>query len=990
MITLKRHKLHLRIITSFLLVSFLSISIFPPSITAQVIPALPGLPAVGSMLNISAGFRPAVLQGIIVNPKDPFQLDFIVDTGDSKLSGAELEAEVSKLVKYFLAALTTPEEEMWVNLSPYEGDRIVPDSFGVTEMGRDLLAQDYLLKQLTASLMYPDDKTGDKFWRNVYQKANQQFGTTQLPFNTFNKVWILPKSAYVFEQNNKALLLDSQLKVMLEQDYVSLRENLSDAKFGMTNQSADETQEINTMTSALVRELLIPEIEKEVNGGENFVNLRQIYASMILAHWYKKRLKNSVLAQVYADQNKVVGVDIDDKTIKDKIYAQYIEAFKKGVYNYIKEEVDPVTQELTPRKYYSGGFGTGINKATGAGGLGEVVQTGSSPMQIPAEFKSKLNPVSSSTVVASTQITAIPESSNPVQTTETTVAVPSLETVLWRIVQLEKLIGISISGDASVSIGPVNVFDSKDNKFQILKDVLRQAKYLSPKRTITVYFQNEKGFYYPTGKVRIELKLGKLQEAQNAKFFDWLPSIREKVLKESATSQVFGLIQGGETVLQIDLPVASSPIDSDSLENSSPRGMIADIENGVEANDRSRLNKLVQLAQNPSVEVQAALVRAFEHFGGAESIQGLIDILTGKQSDTRVRMLAARALGEIAPKDRDAERVLLNTLETESWTELRWAIIVALGKIGQEDSIKTLDTLKDSDKDPDNRAQINKSIDSIRARLSSASSPIDENEPPSDFLLGADIKIKRPDQLNTDLQKQLQQQELSGFSATFVATRDDKIIGSIHHRVMLGDSEDTALIQVDDVWVKNENERSRIMRMFWDSIKSEAGLYEINQVVISNVRNNAQGQLWYELLKPSMSNGVSARFTTKEFDGRLTLTAELNNANNNSDKTASSPVNNKETSVQPPGGIDFNPRWLEMEIRRDGNGVPLPIESQPIEQFRMQIQGVIPVIINITPVTNLPMLLGIATPDLPKQQTETDLTRGLYTRDPQDLLVSRN
>src|SRR5262249_22698027 len=40
------------------------------------------------------------------------------------------------------------------------------------------------------------------------------------------------------------------------------------------------------------------------------------------------------------------------------IYQQYLKAFKKGVYNYIKEEPDAVTGQMVPRKYFSGGFST--------------------------------------------------------------------------------------------------------------------------------------------------------------------------------------------------------------------------------------------------------------------------------------------------------------------------------------------------------------------------------------------------------------------------------------------------------------------------------------------------------------------------------------------------------------------------------------------------------------------------------------------------------
>jgi len=52
---------------------------------------------------------------------------------------------------------------MIINLSPYEKDRMIPTSLGETAMGRDLLAQDYLLKQLTASLIYPQKALGKEF-----------------------------------------------------------------------------------------------------------------------------------------------------------------------------------------------------------------------------------------------------------------------------------------------------------------------------------------------------------------------------------------------------------------------------------------------------------------------------------------------------------------------------------------------------------------------------------------------------------------------------------------------------------------------------------------------------------------------------------------------------------------------------------------------------------------------------------------------------------
>src|SRR5450631_3669467 len=92
-------------------------------------------------------------------------------------------------------------------------------------MGRDLLEQDYILKQITASLIYPEKKLGKVFWDKVYSKAKQMYGTTQVPVNTFNKVWILADRAQVFEHNQTAFVVDSHLKVMLEEDYLALQKH---------------------------------------------------------------------------------------------------------------------------------------------------------------------------------------------------------------------------------------------------------------------------------------------------------------------------------------------------------------------------------------------------------------------------------------------------------------------------------------------------------------------------------------------------------------------------------------------------------------------------------------------------------------------------------------------------------------------------------------------------------------------------------------------
>ena len=211
------------------------------------------LPAPGVMVHLSPEFTPPILKGIKIHPDNPFRFDFILDKGDSQLSNDALKDESRKLIKYFFASLTIPEKDLWVNLSPYEKDRIIPRSFGLTAMGRDLLAADYMLKQITASLIYPESEVGKKFWQRVYEEAYKKYGTTNIPVNTFNKVWIVPEKAVVYEnvRAETAYVVASRLKVMLEQDYLSLEKH-----------AAISSSDISSLGSTIVREIVIPRTDQ--------------------------------------------------------------------------------------------------------------------------------------------------------------------------------------------------------------------------------------------------------------------------------------------------------------------------------------------------------------------------------------------------------------------------------------------------------------------------------------------------------------------------------------------------------------------------------------------------------------------------------------------------------------------------------------------------------------------------------------------------------
>ncbi|MBF0522744.1 MAG: nucleoside monophosphate kinase [Candidatus Omnitrophica bacterium] len=335
-----------RTLSALILITFITTVIMPPGYAQSVT-----LPTPGVMVNPSVAYVPALLRGMTLHKDNPFQFDFIVDNGQSGLQGEALKKESQRLVKYFLASMTVPQNDLWVNLSPAEKNRIVPDALGKTELGQDLLAQDYILKQLTATLMYPEAELGKKFWDRIYKEAKEKYGVTDIPTDTFNKVWILPESATIYENGATVYVVDAKLKVMLDQDYQAISKTV-----GAGSPRPDDDGRGNRAPTKIIKEVILPAIEKEVNTGKNFAPLRQIYHSLILAKWYKEKVRNSILSSAYINQNKVSGIDENNPKAKEEIYAQYMEAYKKGVYNYMKEEYDPKTQQITPKKYFSGGF----------------------------------------------------------------------------------------------------------------------------------------------------------------------------------------------------------------------------------------------------------------------------------------------------------------------------------------------------------------------------------------------------------------------------------------------------------------------------------------------------------------------------------------------------------------------------------------------------------------------------------------------------------
>jgi TIR domain len=251
------------------------------------------------------------LKGIKIDESNLFHFDFILDSAGFEKQPSVTESK--KCVQQFISSLLISEDNFWVNLSAYESNRMIPAVLGGTEMGRNLLEFDCVLKQFASSLLHPDTQTGQRFWQAYFKRLNESGGDPNQAIRAFNKVWIVPERLVVYHKppgepvpeafkNRKfgsfsdehaiAYICESKLKVNSEWDLMAYNSN-GIIEPGITDSIYMETFD----------ETIVPIIYSEVNSGGRFARFRQIYHSLGLATFIRKTYGDSQQLRDYVSSN---------------------------------------------------------------------------------------------------------------------------------------------------------------------------------------------------------------------------------------------------------------------------------------------------------------------------------------------------------------------------------------------------------------------------------------------------------------------------------------------------------------------------------------------------------------------------------------------------------------------------------------------------------------------------------------------------------------
>ncbi len=325
-------------------------------------------------------FRPLHLRYLSYdNLQNNFKL--FLDKGDLRQPDSkQLEGTTDYLLNYFLVGVSLPNESFWVNLRPDSPNNVIDNYLAKTDVGKILLEADLQLKKDTALATSPSTPEGKEYWNRLYKRAGELFGPGNVTIPTLTRPWIVPGDIVISETETNAYIYKATLKVMLEQDYLK---GSSVYKF-----DDERMKTLNEYASELIRELIIPKLNRDINNAKRYAPLRQVYYSLIMAQWFKKKFEGRPgLYSRLINTKNLKGLTSKKSWNKDAYFKEYQKSFKEGEYN-IKEPVYSSYGQMF-RNYFSGGIMLSLGAGSGMGVKPPVVVECLRPRDNPEKINFK-------------------------------------------------------------------------------------------------------------------------------------------------------------------------------------------------------------------------------------------------------------------------------------------------------------------------------------------------------------------------------------------------------------------------------------------------------------------------------------------------------------------------------------------------------------------------------------------------------------------------
>ena len=300
------------------------------------------------------GFPP-VVGGISFPLDNPMQIGFSLhyDASQPPPSNQEQEELARRLGSYLNTCLVLTGDKLNVTLNPLDANCGLPDLLRCTELGRDMLGQDIVLKIRTAAHMHPESESGASFWESV----ESFLGDTQALDLAF-RVWVVPDAAEVRKSSKDGrghvAIEKFSLKVLCEDDYQTLQKY-----HALQGQSMPASLGYDQRVLSAFSEFVLPAIQEEVRLGPRFGLLRQMLSVLVVAKW----IMDSSLAEpltragfLRSNAPDKYGLNSVDEAVIREMKDLYLRLFSDGIWRWSRPHLGTGTNTAQKRLYVAGGI----------------------------------------------------------------------------------------------------------------------------------------------------------------------------------------------------------------------------------------------------------------------------------------------------------------------------------------------------------------------------------------------------------------------------------------------------------------------------------------------------------------------------------------------------------------------------------------------------------------------------------------------------------
>lgn len=264
------------------------------------------------------------------------------------------DAETLSLT-WFLVGLSLPNHKFWVNLNPWEPDRVIDAALGRTDVGRVMLEADFQMKKDFSKHNNPCESEIGQDYRDLLDEKRRELvgecmdahpddidSVDNVFFAAATRYWIVPDQITAHGDGDELYVADATLGIFSEPVYERSTLEIANQPGSLSQASreclAEAAKEYGRYAKEREEEMILPLVVGEVNESSAYSDLRQVYASLALAQWYKSH---------YGPGEHIFSILVDSEGLEDlesaapwsaeRLWEEYVESYEEGEYHCEKE-----------------------------------------------------------------------------------------------------------------------------------------------------------------------------------------------------------------------------------------------------------------------------------------------------------------------------------------------------------------------------------------------------------------------------------------------------------------------------------------------------------------------------------------------------------------------------------------------------------------------------------------------------------------------------